>query len=292
MQAFEYVAAKSISEAIDLLSEKGDQARVLSGGTDLIVQVREKRRSLELMIDVKQIPEVNEISYNATDVVVLGASTPCYKIYNNTDIKSAYPGLIDAVSIIGGIQVQGRASVGGNLCNASPAADSIPALIVLNATCVIAGPSGTREIATKDFCTAPGQTAMGKGELLTSIKIPIPEKNSSSFYLRFIPRNEMDIAVVGVGASVVLDENHKSFVSAHIALGAVAPTPLYAEEASNLLAGQGISDEIINQAAEAAQAIARPISDMRGTANQRKHLVGVLTRRALNGAVNRVKETE
>jgi carbon-monoxide dehydrogenase medium subunit len=292
VQAFEYVAAKSISEAIDLLSERGDQARILSGGTDLIVQVREKRRSLELMVDVKQIPEVNEISYSSADGLVLGASTPCYKIYNDPDIKSAYPGLIDAVSIIGGIQVQGRASVGGNLCNASPAADSTPALIVLDATCVIAGPSGTREVAAKDFCTAPGQTAMEHGEFLTSIKIPTPDKNSSSFYLRFIPRNEMDIAVVGAGASVVLDESHTSFVSAHVALGAVAPTPLYAEEASNLLSGQEISDEIINQAAEAAQAIARPISDMRGTANQRKHLVGVLTRRALNGAVNRVKETK
>ena len=290
MQAFEYMAANTVSEAVTLLDEKGEDARILAGGTDLIVQVREGKRSLDWMIDIKSIPEVNEIDYNAASGLTLGAAVPCYQIYAVADICDAYPGLIDATTIIGGTAIQGRAAIGGNLCNASPAADAIPPLIVLNATCVIAGPNGEREILVEDFCTAPGQTVLEKGEMLVSIKIPVPQENSSSYYLRFIPRNEMDIAVVGAGASVVLDAAKERFISARIALAAVAPTPLFAEDASTLLAGREISDSAIDEAAEAAQSISRPISDMRGTAEQRTHLVGVLTRRALNGAIQRVKE--
>ena len=290
MQAFEYINAQTVSEVVALLDEKGDQARILAGGTDLIVQAREGKRTLDWMIDIKSIPEVNILDYDSKNGLTLGAAVPCYQIYAVDAICDAYPGLIDATKIIGGTAIQGRAGVGGNLCNASPAADGIPPLIVLNATCVIAGLKGEREIPVEDFCTGPGQTALEKGEMLVSIKIPVPQKNSSSYYLRFIPRNEMDIAVVGVGASVILDDAKQRIVSAKIALGAVAPTPLFAEEASALLAGKEISDAVIDEAAQAAQTIARPISDMRGTAEQRTHLVGVLTRRALNGAIQRVKD--
>ena len=290
MQAFEYINAQTVSEVVALLDEKGDQARILAGGTDLIVQAREGKRTLDWMIDIKSIPEVNILDYDSKNGLTLGAAVPCYQIYAVDAICDAYPGLIDATKIIGGTAIQGRAGVGGNLCNASPAADGIPPLIVLNATCTIAGLKGEREIPVEDFCMGPGQTALEKGEMLVSIKIPVPQKNSSSYYLRFIPRNEMDIAVVGAGASVILDDAKQRIVSAKIALGAVAPTPLFAEEASALLAGKEISDAVIDEAARAAQAIARPISDMRGTAEQRTHLVGVLTRRALNGAIQRVKD--
>ena len=289
MQDFSYIAATTIPEAVSLLDEKAN-ARILAGGTDLIVQVREARRDVDWMIDIKSIPEVNALDYNADTGLVLGAAVECYKIYADAAICDAYPGLIDATKIIGGTAIQGRAAVGGNLCNASPAADCIPPLIVLNAVCVIAGPNGEREVPVEAFCTAPGQTVLEKGEMLVSIKVPAPESNSSSFYLRFIPRNEMDIAVVGAGASVVLDDAKQTIVSARIALAAVAPTPLFAEEASALLAGREVSDEAIDAAAAAAQTIARPISDMRGTAEQRTHLVGVLTRRALNGAIQRVRD--
>ena len=290
MQAYEYIDAKTVPEAVTLLDEKGDKARLLAGGTDLIVQAREGKRTLDWMIDIKSIPEVNELSYNSETGLTLGAAVPCYQIYAVDAICNAYPGLVDATKIIGGTAIQGRAAVGGNLCNASPAADCIPPLIVLNTTCVIAGPHGEREIAVEDFCTGPGQTVLAKGEMLVSLKIPAPQQNSSSYYLRFIPRNEMDIAVVGAGASVVLDDTKQRIVSARIALAAVAPTPLFAEEASEMLADKEISDAIIDEAAQAAQAIARPISDMRGTAEQRTHLVGVLTRRALNGAIQRVRD--
>ena len=290
MQDFGYIAAKTVSEAVSLLDEKGQAARILAGGTDLIVQVREAQRDVDLMIDIKSIPEVNVLDYNADTGLTLGAAVECYKIYAVDEICDAYPGLIDATKIIGGTAIQGRAGVGGNLCNASPAADCIPPLIVLNASCVIAGPNGERELPVEQFCTGPGQTALGNGEILVSLKIPAPASNSSSFYLRFIPRNEMDIAVVGAGASVTLDDAKQKIVSARIALGAVAPTPLFAEEASALLAGREVSDAAIDEAAAAAQAIARPISDMRGTVEQRIHLVGVLTRRALNGAIQRIQD--
>ncbi|MDE0010758.1 MAG: xanthine dehydrogenase family protein subunit M [Candidatus Poribacteria bacterium] len=290
MQDFGYIAAKTVSEAVALLDEKGQTARILAGGTDIIVQVREARRDVDWMIDIKSIPEVNVLDYNADTGLMLGAAVECYKIYAVDEICDAYPGLVDATKIIGGTAIQGRAGVGGNLCNASPAADCIPPLIVLNASCVIAGPNGERELPTEQFCTGPGQTALETGEMLVSLKIPTPESNSSSFYLRFIPRNEMDIAVVGAGASVTLDDAKQTIVSARIALGAVAPTPLFAEEASALLAGREVSDAAIDEAAQAAQAIARPISDMRGTAEQRTHLVGVLTRRALNGAIQRIRD--
>ncbi len=290
MQDFGYIAAKTVSEAVSLLDEKGQAARVLAGGTDLIVQVREARRDVDLMIDIKSIPEVNVLDYNADTGLTLGAAVECYKIYAVDEICDAYPGLVDATKIIGGTAIQGRAGVGGNLCNASPAADCIPPLIVLNASCVIAGPNGERELPVEQFCTGPGQTALENGEMLVSLKIPAPASNSSSFYLRFIPRNEMDIAVVGAGASVTLDDAKQKIVSARIALAAVAPTPLFAEEASNLLAGREVSNAAINVASQAAQAIARPISDMRGTAEQRTHLVGVLTRRALNGAIQRIQD--
>ena len=290
MQAFDYAAARSVDEAVSLLAQQGDQARVLAGGTDIIVQVREGRRKVATLVDIKSIPEVNQLAFDASQGLTVGAAVPCYQIYGHQDIAAAYPGLIDAVSLVGGIQIQGRASVGGNLCNASPAADTIPALIVHNAMCVIAGPNGRREIPVEQFCTGPGRTALQNGEFLVALRMPPPPANFGAQYLRFIPRNEMDIAVVGAGASVVLNRDHSAFVSGRVALGAVAPTPLLVDTAAAALAGKPVSDDTIQQAAEAAQAAARPIDDMRGTAAYRRHLVGVLTRRALRGAIKRAKE--
>jgi carbon-monoxide dehydrogenase medium subunit len=290
LEAFDFAAPRSIEEAVSLLAQHGDEARILAGGTDVIVQVREGRRKVALLVDVKGIPEVNELTYNPTTGLVIGAAVPCYKIYGRAEIAEAYPGLIDAVSLVGGIQIQGRATVGGNLCNASPAADTIPALIAHEAMCVIAGPSGRREVPVEQFCTAPGRTVLQRGEFLVTLRMPAPKANWGAAYLRFIPRNEMDIAVVGVGGSVVLDQTRNTFVSARIALGAVAATPLRVETAGAALAGKPVSDEALQQAAEAAQAVARPINDMRGTVEFRRHLVGVLTRRVLRGAIQRAKE--
>ncbi len=290
MKEIDYAVPKSVSETVSLLAEKGNQARCLAGGTDLLVQLRGGRRSVELVVDVKEVPEANHLSYAPQKGLEIGSAVPCYRIYQDEAIANAYPGLIDAAAMIGGIQIQGRASLGGNLCNAAPSADGIPPLIVLEATCVIAGPNGTREMPVEDFCTGPGRNAMADDEFLVSIRIPSPKQRQGANYLRFIPRNEMDIAVAGVGSSVVLNADKNSIESARISLASVAPTPLYVKEAGDALAGKAITEEAIEEAAQAAMAAAKPINDMRGTIQQRRHLVGVLTRRTLRGAIERAKE--
>jgi carbon-monoxide dehydrogenase medium subunit len=292
LQEFSYTKAKSEEEVVSLLSSDGDGVRVLSGGTDLIVQLREGRRRASLIVDVKGIPEANALVYDPAEGLRLGAAVACHRICGDATVNQVYPGLIDAVSLIGGTAIQGRASVGGNLCNSSPAADSIPALIVHRAVCIIAGPGGRRETPVEAFCTAPGQNVLQRGEFLVALRVPPPPPRFGAGYLRFIPRNEMDIAVVGAGASVVLDQDRATFVSARIALGAVAPTPLLATEAGEYLAGKPVSAEVIAQAARIAQAASRPISDMRGTAAQRKHLSAVLVRRALEKAIERASRDE
>ena len=289
MQAFDYVKAGSVSEVISLMAQHNGKARVLAGGTDLLVALREGRTSADLVIDVKKLPELGAVSYSTKTGLSLGASVPCYRLYEDKTVSAAYPGLMDSATIIGGIGVQGRASIGGNLCNASPAADSIPTLIALGAICNIAGPNGTRTLPVEQFCVAPGKNCLGLGEFLVSLSIPAPVAGSGAAYLRFIPRNEMDIAVVGVGASVVLDETRSKFVSARISLGAVAPTPLFVQEAGDALAGLPVNADSIAKAAKIAQDAAKPISDMRGTAQYRKHLAAVMTRRTLEKAIERAK---
>lgn len=289
MQAFDYVSAQSVDEVVSLLAEKGDMARILSGGTDLLVALREGRRQAELVIDVKGLSETTEMSYDPSTGLTLGAAVPCHRMYDDATVAKVYDGLMDSAHLIGGTQIQGRASMGGNLCNASPAADATPNLIAYSAICNIAGPNGRRELPVEEFCTGPGRNALGNGEFLVSLQLPAPQPGFGAAYLRFIPRNEMDIAVVGVGASVQLDESRSKFVSARISLGAVAPTPLFVKEAGDSLAGKEITDEAIAEAARIAQAAARPISDMRGTAEYRKHLAAVLTRRTLQNAIERAK---
>lgn len=289
MQAFDYVAAKTVDEAVSLLAAKGSQARVLAGGTDLIVQLREGRRRLELVVDVKNIPETTALSYSSQNGLQLGAATPFHRIYGDPTIARAYPGLMDAFTLVGGTQIQGRASAGGNLCNSSPAADTTPALIAHRAICVIAGPGGRREVAVESFCTAPGRNVLADGEFLVSFRIPAPAQNFGSQYQRFIPRNEMDIAVVGVASALTLGADRSTVTDARISLGAVAPITLLVAEAAAALIGKPFSEATVAQAAAAAQAAARPISDMRGTVEQRRHLVGVLTRRTLQTAFARAR---
>ncbi len=287
MKWFDYATPPSVGEAVGLLTAH-PAARLLAGGTDLLVQLRAGRKETDLVVDLKRIRELNALEYDPARGLTIGAAVPCYRIYRDPTVARAYPALVELASLIGGTQIQGRASLGGNLCNAAPSADSVPLLIALGATCRISGSGGAREIAVEDFCIAPGRNVLQPGELLVSLHLPPPAPHSGARYLRFIPRNEMDIAVAGVGVEVVLDDG--KFRSARIALAAVAPTPLFVREAGDALAGQPVNDTSIARAADIARASAKPITDMRGTTDYRRHLCGVLTRRALEAAVQRARE--
>ncbi|MBS0206192.1 MAG: xanthine dehydrogenase family protein subunit M [Planctomycetes bacterium] len=288
MRDFDYAAPSKLADALALMASANGSARPLAGGTDLIDHVRTGRLSPDLLIDIKKLPELNRLEFGSSGLR-LGAAVPCWKIIGSREIGRDYSALVDSCRIIGGIQIQNRATLGGNLCNSGPAADSIPGIIALGGQCVIAGTGGTRTVSAEAFCTGPGKNVLQPGELLVELIFPTRAANSGSHYRRFIPRNEMDIAVVGVGASVTLDDSGQHFTAARIALGAVGPTPLLAADAGAALVGQAVNDENLAKAAAAARAVATPISDMRGTAKYRVHLVGVLVERVLKAAVARAR---
>lgn len=285
---FEYEAPTTLSAALAVLAQHNGSAKPLAGGTDLIDHVRTGRLAPNVVVDIKKIAELNVLELSGSGLR-LGAAVPCADIYGHIELSQQYAALTDSCRIIGGIQIQSRASVGGNICNSGPAADSTPSVIVLSGICVISGPKGTREVAAENFCTGPGKNVLQPGELLVEIKFPARAANSGSHYRRFIPRNEMDIAVVGVAASVVLDGSKQNFVSARISLGAVGPTPLFAKAAGDALAGQPVNEASIAKAAAIAKETATPISDMRGPAEYRTHLTGVLTQRVIEAAVARAR---
>ena len=291
MKDFDYSAPDNLQTATALLAEHGERARVLAGGTDIIVQLREGLKSADFVVDVKNIPELMTLEFTPQDGLTLGGSTSCQEVYKHGELGTAYPALVDSTKIVGGWQIQTRASVGGNLCNASPAADTIPSLIVHQATCQIQGPAGAREVSVSEFCTGPGQNILQDGELLVSLKLPAPAANSSSAYERFIPRNEMDIAVAGAASWIQLDASGQTIEDARIALSAVAATPVIATEAAESLRGKPATAESFAEAGELAKNAASPISDMRGTTEYRVHLCSVLTQRTLARALARIQES-
>ena len=289
MQDFEYVAPTTLEEAVKLLSGNGLRAKALAGGTDILIQMRGYRFEIDRLVDVKKIPELNVLSCSEAGGLTLGAAVPCYQVYEDPAVQRLYPGLTDSASLIGGIQIQGRATVGGNLCNAAPSGDTIPSLLVLEASCEVVGPNGSRTIPIEEFCTGPGRSVLQPGEVLVSLKLPPPKANSGAHFLRFIPRNEMDIAIANSGVSVLLDDSKQRILSAKIALGSVAPTPVMARAAMEFLSGKEATEATLEEAGEAAKSAASPINDMRGTVKQREHLVGVLTKRALRKAISRAR---
>lgn len=289
MEAFEYVAPRSLAEVFILLGN-GRRSLLLAGGTDVIVQLREGRRQCDQLIDIKHIPELMGMSWAADGTLEIGAARPLAEIYEDAEVKRRLPGLVDAASLIGGIQVQSRASLGGNLCNASPAADSSPALMALGARLVIASKDATRELPVEEFFLGPARNALNPGEILVRIKVPVQPANANTRYLRFIPRNEMDIAVASSGARIALSADGSRIESARIALGAVSATPIMVPAAAAALVGKAANEESFALAGEAAAAAATPIDDMRGGVAQRRQLAKVLTVRALRGALQRIPE--
>ncbi len=285
MPSLSFTAPTTVDEAVRALAGASGMAKVLAGGTDLLVQLRSGRTRPELIVDTKRIPGLIGIR-EESDRFVIGASTPGVMIYENEALQAAWPGIVEGMDLIGSEQIQGRASLAGNLCNASPAADSVPALIAAGATAIIAGPGGRRTAPVEAIVTGPGRTSLEKGEFITEFHIPKPKPHQSDAYLRFIPRTEMDIAVVGCGVNVTLDGNGVC-TDARVVLGAVAPTQLVVEDAAKALIGHRLDDATNAALDAAAQRACKPITDKRGTIEYRTKIAGVLARRAAKIAFER-----
>src|SRR4051794_40381834 len=273
MNAIRYETPRSVAEAVRLMAADSG-ARVLAGGTDLLVQFRAGVRQPSAFVDVKRIPELMSITIDDQGLR-LGAAAPAAVVGEHAELRRLWPGLAESVGLIGSTQIQGRGSVGGNLCNASPAADTTCALIANRAQCVIAGPNGERTVPVEEFCVAPGRTVLAPGEVLVAIQLPRPAARTADAYLRLIPRTEMDIAVAGAGVSLTLAADG-TCTAARVAVGAVAPTALLVPAAGQALVGSRLDDAALARAAEAVSAAAKPIDDKRGTVAYRKTVAGVL----------------
>ncbi len=283
MEGFAYEAPQSIAAAIELLSRckaEGRRAQCMAGGTDLMVQMRLVDASPRTIVDIKRIPETRDIRIDSNGIFV-GAAVPAAEITANADLCRLLPGFVEATDLIGSTQIQGRATPCGNLCNASPAGDTIPAMIVNRGVCQIIGPGGRRELPVESFVVGVGKNALQADELLVGVQFPTPATGTADAYLRFIPRTEMDIAVAGAGVSVTVDSNG-TCTAARVGIGAVAPTALLVPAAAEALVGTQLDDAAIEAAGAAATAASSPITDKRGTAEYRRKVVAVLTRRAAN----------
>jgi aerobic carbon-monoxide dehydrogenase medium subunit len=283
-----YEAPSSLEQAVGLLAAASGDARVLAGGTDLLVQMRTDVLNPELVVDIKHIPELRQIKEESAGFRI-GAAVTGAELKEHPRLKAVWPGVVEAANLIGSTQIQGRATMGGNLCNGSPAADSVPALIAAAAKASVVGPKGRREIAVEDVMLAPRQLSLTKGEIIASFILPAQAKGSADAYLRFIPRTEMDIAVVGCGVCLTVDD--KGIVTrARVSLGAVAARPLLVEEAAKALLGSKVDDAALRKLDAAAGAACKPIDDKRGTKEYRIKVAGVLARRAAQIAFERARK--
>jgi carbon-monoxide dehydrogenase medium subunit len=287
MPELRYEAPGSLDEAVALLAGSAEGGKVLAGGTDLLVQMRTGRLKPGLIVDVKKIEEMTAIAKQADGGFVVGAAISGAALGEHPEFSKVWPGVTEAVEIIGSTQVQGRASPGGNLCNASPAADSVPALIAAGATVVIQGPGGRREVAVEEVQIAPGRTSLKPGEIVVSFKFPARPAHSSDAYLRMIPRTEMDIAIVGCGVSLTM--NGDKVVAARVGLGAVAPKVMLVADAGAALVGSTLDQAALDKAAAACRAACNPIDDKRGTIAYRTKVAGVLCQRATKIAAERAR---
>jgi carbon-monoxide dehydrogenase medium subunit len=282
-----YEAPATLEQAATMLAGAQGDVRVLAGGTDLLVQMRYDILDPELIVDIKKIPETRSVTEEKGGFRV-GAAVTGAELKEHPKLKKAWPGVVEAANLIGSTQVQGRATLGGNLCNGSPAADSVPALIAAGAVASIVGPKGRRELPVEDVMLGPRKLALQKGELIASFFLPPRPKGSSDAYLRFIPRTEMDIAVVGAGVSLTIDDGGR-VTAARVSLGAVAPRVLLVAAAAQAIVGSTLDQAAQERLEAAARAACRPIDDKRGTVEFRTQVAGVLTRRAALIALERAR---
>ncbi len=274
----QYARPSSLKDAISLLAEAKGNALVLAGGSDLLVRMKGGFVEPDLVIDIKAIDALGEIRETAEGFTI-GAAVSCAAMGEATALKAAWPGVVEAANLIGSKQVQGRCTITGNLCNASPAADSVPALVAAGARAVIAGPAGKRTVAVEEVPTGPGKTSLARDEIIEAILLDKRAPRSGDAYLRFIPRTEMDIAVVSAGVNLTLD-GQGVVTSARVALGAAAPTVLLVAQAADALVGTKVDTDALETLAAACSAACRPIDDKRGTVEFRKKVAGVLAKRA------------
>ena len=288
MDDLRYEAPESPDSAISFLAEAGSSARVFAGGTDVMVQIHAELIDPGVIVDIKKVPGIMDIS-ESDGAYTFGAATPGMVLMAHEGFSSTWPGIIDGVALIGSIQVKGRASIGGNVCNGSPAADSTPTMIAANAICNIVGPNGERTAPVEDIVTGPGKTSLLDGEFILSFSLPKRPAHSGDAYLRLTPRTEMDIAVVGAGVNITLDDDG-TCTAARISLGAVAPTPLLVAEAADALIGTKVDEAALTKMGEACSAACNPISDKRGTKEYRIKTAAVIARRAVEIALERARE--
>jgi carbon-monoxide dehydrogenase medium subunit len=284
---FQYVAPSSVDEAVRALAS-APTARVLAGGTDLIVQMRAGRVRPAAVVDVKRVPGAVGVQRASDGGYQIGAATSGAELGEHATLSRDWPGVVEATNLIGSTQVQGRASLGGNLCNASPAADSVPALIAARAACVIVGPAGRREAPVETIQVGPGRTSLQPGEFVLEFRLPPRPSRAADAYLRLIPRTEMDIAIVGAGVNLVLDGDGK-IAEAHVSLGAVAPTCLLCSGGGAALVGGKLDEASLQALDAAARGACDPIDDKRGTIDYRTKIAGVLARRAATIAYARAE---
>lgn len=287
MPDLRFEAPGSLADAVKLLVAAEGPARVLAGGTDVVVQMEMDMIEPALLVDIKRIPDMGRIVQEEGGFRI-GAAASGMEICEHEALCAAWPGIIDGVKLIGSVQVKGRATITGNLCNASPGADSVPPMVTAGALAHVVGPNGERDVPVEQIPTGPGKTSLGKGELVESFKLPARPKNSGDAYMRFTPRTEMDIAVVGVAVNLTLDEAGVC-TAARVALGAVAPTVLLVPECADALIGTKVDDAALAKLAAAASAACKPIDDKRGTKDFRIEVAGVLARRVAQKAYERAR---
>jgi len=286
MEAIQFQKPETVDEAVKLLQNAEGDARILAGGTDLLVQLRAHMIDPGVIIDIKSIEETRTLTKNGDGSYTIGSAVAGAEAHERDDITADWPGVVEAWDLIGSTQIQGRASLGGNLCNASPAGDSVPAMVAAGMTANIAGPDGRRSIPVEEVTVGPGKTSLKKGEFVVSFNLPARPAKGGDAYLRLIPRTEMDIAVVGCGAALTLDDSG-TVTSAKISLGAVAATVLVVEDAAKAIIGTKLEPEALSALDAACQAACSPIDDKRGTVEYRTKIAGVLGRRAVTIAAER-----
>ncbi|MCR6501362.1 xanthine dehydrogenase family protein subunit M [Shinella sp. CPCC 101442] len=280
-----YIRPSSLEDAVGLLAEASGKAAILAGGSDLLVRMKGGFIEPELIIDIKAIDALGRI-VESDEGFVIGAAVPCAVLGENAALRHAWPGVVEGATLIGSKQVQGRCTIVGNLCNASPAADSVPALAAAGAKAVIRGPAGSRTIAAEMVPVGPGRTSLAPGEIIEAILLGKRQPHSGDAYQRFTPRTEMDIAVVSAAVNLTLDDRGV-VVSARVALGAAAPTVLLVEEAANILVGSRVDGSTLDRLAEVCSGACRPIDDKRGTVEFRRKVAGVLAKRVALTAYQR-----